>query len=118
MHTGNGVVDGAIHTMKNLITANLESGENSTKSTNKTLRVMRFTIHTGLNRTRFELHHGNKTRIEFTNLVKDGISYLSDWSELSVLEPNRPKMPVFVGRDADGETLLNHMIMPRTKSEK
>ena len=117
MHTGNGVVDGAMHTMKNLIIANLESGEKLTKSTNRVLRVMRFPIHTDLNKTRYEIHHGNKTRTEFTNFVKDGKSYLSDWSELSVLKPNRPKMLLFVGRDADGET-FNHMIMPRTKSEK
>ena len=47
---------------------------------------VRFTIHTGLNKTPFELHHGRKPRNELTNNVNYGKSYLSDWSELSVLE--------------------------------
>ena len=47
MHTGNGVVERSIQTLKNLIIANLEDGQNLTDSVNRALRVMRFTIHTG-----------------------------------------------------------------------
>ena len=64
---------------------------------------MRFTIHTGRKLTPFELHHGRKSRTELTNIVKDGKSYLSDLSELSVSAPNKPKIPIYVGRDADGD---------------
>ena len=46
---------------------------------NRALRVMRFTIHTGLKRTPFELHHGRKPRTKLTNIIKDGKTYLSDW---------------------------------------
>ena len=42
---------------------------------------------------------------------------MSDWSELSVLAPNRPKIPIYVGRDDDGE-ITNHMLMARTKTEE
>ena len=49
---------------------------------NRALKVMRFTTHTGLKLTPFELHHGRKPRTELTNIIKDGKSYLSDWSEL------------------------------------
>ena len=55
--TGNGVVERAIQTIKNLIIANMEDGLCLTESVNRTLRVMRFTIHTGLKTTPFELHH-------------------------------------------------------------
>ena len=58
MHAGNGVVERSIQTLKNLIIANLEDGKNLTESKNQALRVMRFTIHTGLKFTPFELHHG------------------------------------------------------------
>ena len=51
---------------------NLEEGTDLTESVNRALRVMRFTIHTGLKRTPFELHHGRKPRTELTNIVKDG----------------------------------------------
>ena len=34
----------------------MEDGENLTESVNRALRVMRFTVHTGLKKTPFELH--------------------------------------------------------------
>ena len=96
---------------------NLEEGIELNESINRALRVMRFTIHTGLKRTPFELHHGRKPRTELTNIVKDGKTYLSDWSEMSISAPNKPKIPIYVGRDADGE-ITNHIIMAKTKAEE
>ena len=71
MHTGNGAVERAIQTPKKLIIANLEDAIGLTESVNRALQVMRFTIHTGLNVTPFELHHGKKTGSELPNIVKD-----------------------------------------------
>ena len=51
---------------------NLEDGIELTRKVNQALRVMRFTIHTGLKRTPFELHHGRKPRTQLTTIVKDG----------------------------------------------
>ena len=115
--TGNGAVERAIQTLKNLMITNLEEGIELNESINRALRVMRFTIHTGLKRTPFELHHGRKPRTELTNIVKDGKTYLSDWSEISISAPNKPKIPIYVGRDADGE-ITNHIIMAKTKAEE
>ena len=95
----------------------MEDGNNLTESVNRALKVMQFTIHTGLKKTPFELHHGRKPRTELTNIIKDGKSFLFNWSELSVLAPNRPKIPIYVGREADGE-ITNHMVMARTKTEE
>ena len=117
LHTENGVVERAIQTLKNLMLANLEEGTDLTESVNRALRVMRFTKHTGLKRTPFELHHGRKPRTELTNIIKDGKTYLLDWSEVSISAPNKPKIPIHVGRDADGE-ITNHMVMARTKAEE
>ena len=117
LHTGNGVVERAIQTLKNSMLTNLEEGTDLTKSVNRALRVMRFTIHTGMKRTPFELHHGRKPRTELTNIVKDGKTYLSDWSEISISAPNKPKIPIYVGRNADGE-ITNHMVMARNKTEE
>ena len=77
---------------------------------------MRFTVHTGLKKKPFEIHHGRKPRTELTNINKDGKTYSSDWSELSISAPTRPKIPIYVGRDADGE-ITNHIVMARTKTE-
>ena len=95
MHTGNGTVERATQSIKNLKLANMEDMNNLTESVNRALRVMRFTIHTGLKKTPFELHHGRKPRTELTNIIKDGKSFLSDWSELSISAPNRPKIPKY-----------------------
>ena len=117
MHTGNGVVKRAIQTFKNLIIANLEDGIGITESVYRALRVMRFTLHTGLKITPFELHHGRKPRPELMNIVKDGKTYLSNWSETPISAPTRPKIPIYVGRDAEGE-ITSHMVMAKTKSEE
>ena len=117
IHTGNGVVERAIQTLKNLVLTNMEDGKNLTESVNRALRVMRFTVHMGLKKTPFELHHGRKPRTELTNIVKDGKTFLSDWSELSISAPIRPKIPIYVGRDGEGE-ITNHIIMARNKTEE
>ena len=71
IHTGIGTVERAIQTLKNLIIANMEDNTSLTESVNRALHVMRFTIHTGLKLTPFELHHGRKPKTELTNIVKD-----------------------------------------------
>ena len=78
---------------------------------------MRFTIHTCLKRTPFELHHGRKPRTELTNIVKDGKTNLSDWLEISISEPNKPKIPINVGRDTDGK-LTNYLVLAKAKTEE
>ena len=78
---------------------------------------MRFTIHTGLKITPFELHHGRKPRTELTNIIKDGKTFLSKWSELTVSANNRPKILIYVTRNGEGE-VSNHLIMARTKTEE
>ena len=49
--------------------------------------------------------------------MNGGKSFLSDWSELSILAPNKPEIPIYVGRDAEGE-ITNHMVMARPKTEE
>ena len=78
---------------------------------------MSFTKHTGLRRTPFELHHGRKPRTELTNTVEDGKAYHSEWSKITNSAPKKPKIPFYVGRDADGE-ITNHMVMAKTKTEE
>ena len=86
------------------------------KKVNRAPRVRRSTVHMGLKITLFELHHGRKPRTELTHIVKNGKTYLSIWSELNISAPNRPKIPNYVGRDAEGD-VTNHIIMERTRTE-
>ena len=95
----------------------MEDGLCLTESVNQALRVMRFTIHTGLKTTPFDLHHGRKPRTELTNIVKDGKTFLSNLSEMTISAPDRPKIPIYVGHDAEGE-ITNHILMAKTKTEE
>ena len=95
----------------------MEDGLCLTESVNRALGVICFTIHTGLKITPFELHHGRKARTELTNIVKDGKTYLFNWSEMTISAPDRPKVPIYVGRDAEGK-ITNHIIMAKTKNEE
>ena len=117
IHTGTGAVERAIQTMKNLILANLEDNLCLTECVNRALKVMRFTIHTGSKLTPFELHHGRKRRTELTNLVKDGKSFLSDWTELSVSAEKKPKIPIYVSRNEEGD-VTNYPVMAKSKTEE
>ena len=54
----------------------MEDGNNLTESVNRALRVIRFTVHTGLKKTLFELHHGRKSKTELTNIIKDGKTFI------------------------------------------
>ena len=51
LHTGTGLVERIIQSMKNLIKANLENKQNLHGSLNKALYVLRFTIHSELKKT-------------------------------------------------------------------
>ena len=97
--------------------ANIEEGNDLTKSINRALGVMRFNIQTGLKKTPFELHHCRKPSTELINIVRDGKTYLWGWSGICISAPNKPKIPIYVGRDADWE-VTNHMVMAKTKTEE
>ena len=116
-HTGTGAVERAIQTMKNLIQVNLEDNLRLTECVNRALKVMRFTIHTGLKLTPFELHHGRKPRTELTNLVNDGKSFLFDCTELSVSAEKKPKIPIYLSRNEEGD-VTNYLVMAKTKTEE
>ena len=78
---------------------------------------MRFTILTRPKTTPFELHPVRKPRTELPNIIKDSKSFPSNWSELPVLANNRPKIPIYLTRNGEGE-VSNRIIMARTKTEE
>ena len=58
LHTGTGLVERTIQSLKNLTLANLEDNQNLRESVNRALYVLRFTIHSETKKTPFELHFG------------------------------------------------------------
>ena len=113
LHIETGAVEGAIQTLETLIIANLEDKIGFTESENLALRVMQFTIHTGLEVSSFELHHGKKPRTELTNILKSNRSYLSDWKTMNVSVPPNQN-PIYVAPTEKGE-LTDQIIMARKR---
>ena len=59
--------------MKNLILANLEDEMNSRESVHRALYVLRFTIHSEIKKTPFEIHFEREPRTKLSN-VKIAVS--------------------------------------------
>ena len=78
LHTGTGLAERTIQSLKNLLKANLEDGINLRDSLDKALHVLRFTIYSEIQKTPFE----PKPRTKLTNL-KNAI--LADSKDLSCL---------------------------------
>ena len=113
LQIGTVAVERAIQTLRNLKIAYLEDKIGSTKFLNRSLTVMRFTIHTGLKVSPFELYHGRKLSIELTNIIKDNKSYLSDWTTLNVSVPPKQILS-YVARNENMEG-MDHIIMARKR---
>ena len=102
LHTGTGLVERTIQSLKNLIKANLEDTQNLRESLNKALYVLRFTTHTEMKKTPFEQHFGRKPRTKLSNF-KNAISV--DSKELSV----------YITRNSTGE-ITDHLVMSKKKN--
>ena len=70
MHNGNGTVEKAIQTMKNLLLANIEDGKNLSERINRALITIYNTYGTE-KKTLFELPHCKKPRTELTIIIED-----------------------------------------------
>ena len=60
-------------------------------------------------------------RTELTSPIKDGKSYLSDWSELFLAAEKKPKIPIYVSREKKVDVSNYVVIMwqkPRPKKKR
>ena len=101
LHTGTGLFERTIQSLKNLTRTKLEETQNLRESLNKALYVLRFTIHSETKKTPFELHFGRDPRTKLSNL-KNAISV--DSKDLSV----------YITRNSAGE-ITNHLVMSKKK---
>ena len=63
LHTGTGLVERTIQSLKNLILAKLEDEQDLRESINRALYVLRFTKHSETKKTLFEAHFGRAPTI-------------------------------------------------------
>ena len=102
IHTGTGLVERTIQSLKKLTKTNLEETQNLRQSSNKALYVLRFTIHSEPKKTPFELHFGREPGTKLSNL-KNAIS--GDPKDLSV----------YITRNSAGE-ITDHVVMSKKKT--
>ena len=101
LHTGTGLVERTIQSLKNLILVNLEENQNLRESVNRALYVLRFTIHSETKKTPFELHFGRTPRTKLSHLKN---SILVESKDLSV----------YITRNSAGQ-ITDHLVMSKKK---
>ena len=99
LHTGTGLVERTIQSLKNLVLANLEDDQNLRESINRALYVPRFTIHSETKKTPFKSHIGRAPRSRISNL-KNSVSV--DSKDLSV----------YITRNSAGE-ITDHLVISK-----
>ena len=102
LHTGTGLVERTIQSLKYLILAHPEDGQNFREGINRALYVLRFTKHSETKKTPFEAHLGCAPRTKLSNL-KNAISV--DSKDLSV----------YITRYTTGE-ITHHLVMSKKKT--
>ena len=88
--------------MKNPTKTNLEETQNLRESLNKALYVLRFTTHSEIKKTPFELHFGREPGTNLSNL-KNSISV------------NSKDLSVYITRNSAGE-ITDHLVMSKKKT--
>ena len=97
LHTGTGMVEGTIQSLKILILANLEDDQTLRKSLKRALHVLRFTVHSEIKKTPFDLHFGQTLR---TKLSNPKYSFSVDSKDFSV----------YITRNSAGQ-ITDHLVM-------
>ena len=114
LHTITKAFERAKQTLKNLNIASVADKISSTENLRRALRMMQFTVHTGIKFSPFESHPGRQTGTELTKTAKSNKSYLSDWATLNVLVPLK-QILIYIGCN-EKEELTDHIAMARTSN--
>ena len=85
LHTGTGLVERTIRTIKSLTRANLEDGLTFEESVTRAIKTIRQTMHNTLKMTPFQLHYGRKPRSPIKNLIGQPACLLTDWKKSNQL---------------------------------
>ena len=120
LHTGTGLVERTIRTIKDLIRANLQDGLLFSHSLMAAIKTIRMTPNSRLKLTPFELHKGRNPRTTITNALNQNNCLLSNWRKLinKYVSAQPQELQVYTIKDSDGG-LVDYLVMNekrRTKS--
>ena len=116
LHTGTGLVERKIRTIKSLTRANLEDNLTFEESVNKAIKTIRQTQHSTLKMTPFQLHYGRKPRTPITNLIDQPNCLLANWKKTltNYILAQPAELQVFTIHDSDGE-LADYLILNESR---
>ena len=105
LHTGTGLVERTIRTIKSLTRANLEDGLTFEESVARAIKTIRQTMHNTLKMTPFQLHYGRKPRTPITNLIGQPACLSTDWKKTitNYVLAQPAELQVYTIQDSDGE---------------
>ena len=116
LHTGTGLVERTIRTIKSLTRANLEDGLTFEENVTRAIKTIRQTMHNTLKMTPFQLHYGRKPRTPITNLIGQPACLLTDWkktiSNYVLAQP--AELQVYDIQDSDGE-LTDYLVLNESR---
>ena len=106
LHTGTGLVERTIRTIKSLTRASLEDGLTFEESVTRAIKTIRQTMHNTLIMTPFQLHYGRKPRTPITNLIGQPACLLTDWKKTitNYILAQPAELQVYTIQDSDGDS--------------
>ena len=116
LHTGTGLVERTIRTIKSLTRANLEDNLTFEESVNEAIKTIRQTQHSTRKMTLFQLHYGRKPRTPITNLIGQPNCLLTNWKKTltNYILAQPAKLQVFTIHDSDRE-LADYLILNESR---
>ena len=116
LHTGTGLVERTIRTIKSLTRANLEDGLTFEEDVTRAIKTIRQTMHSTPKMTPFQLHYGRKPRTPITNLIGQPACLLTDWkktiSNYVLAQP--AELQVYTIQDSGGE-LADYLVLKESR---
>ena len=112
IHTATGLVERGIKTLKDYMKANLWEGCKLNESLNRSLNVMRTSVHSSINESPFERHYGRKQRMEINHYL-----IMSSNVKTTSISAKRETLQVYSYASSDGHYDQFVMKAPRKLKE-
>ena len=116
LHTGTGLVERMIRTIKSLTRANMADGIKFEDSVQLAIKTIRQTPHSRLNMTPFEMHSGRKPRPALTNIIGKSECLLSNGERTltNYILAQPTELQVVTINDAEGE-MADYLVLNDTR---
>ena len=116
LHTGSGLVERTIRTIKSLTRATMADGLIFEDSVQLAIKTIRQTPHSRLNMTPFQMHLGRKPRTALTNLIGKPECLLSNWKRTltKYISAQPTELQVVTINDSEGE-MADYLVLNDTR---